>query len=348
MGDRFSTLWMMTTLRSFIVWALTTCNTGNMSQNHTHSHLNQLAKQNITRLSLSLFLTLGFVILEAGAGLASNSLALLTDAAHNVTDVLALGLSWFAIRLTGRPSNARNTYGYHRAGILVALINSTTLVLIALGIFYEAYQRFISPPVVQSRILIGVGIIAVIVNFVTAWLVHKGSDHDLNLRSAFIHLVGDVLSTIGAVIAGVIIYFTKANWLDPFVSVLIGLLILYNAAIILRETVDILLESTPRDVDVKTLVGDIMKVDGVLGIHDIHVWSLTRSLRTMSAHILAHDLPISSCAEIHRRVNELVYHRYNIAHATLQLECVDCGPDSLFCNLQHVHVDETPASLTRH
>jgi cobalt-zinc-cadmium efflux system protein len=317
-----------------------------MSQNHTHSHINQLAAQTKARLALSLFLTLGFVVIEAGAGFFSNSLALLTDAAHNLTDVLALGLSWFAIRLTSQPSDERNTYGYHRAGILVALINSTTLVLIALGIFYEAYQRFINPPEVRSQILIGVGIIAVVVNFVTAWLVHQGSDHDLNLRSAFIHLMGDVFSTIGAVIAGVIIYFTKANWLDPFVSALIGVLILYNAAIILRETIDILLESTPRDVDIKAMVDDIKQVNGVLGIHDIHVWSLSKSLRTMSAHILTHDLPISSCAEIHRDVNELVYHRYNIAHATLQLECVDCGPDALYCNLNRVRGEEVPASLS--
>ena len=316
-----------------------------MPQNHTQSHLNQIARQNISRLSLSLFLTLGFVVVEAAAGYFANSLALLTDAAHNVTDVIALSLSWLAIRLTARPANARNTYGYHRAGILVALINSTTLVLIALGIFYEACQRFISPPEVQSQILIGVGLIAVIVNFVTAMLVHRGSDYDLNLRSAFIHLMGDVLSTVGAVMAGVIIYFTKANWLDPFVSVLIGLLILYNAVIILRETVDILLEAAPRDVDVKTMVNEIMQVDGVLGVHDLHVWSLTQSLRTMSAHILTHDLPISSCAGIHRRVNDLIYHRYNIAHATLQFECVDCDPDSLYCSLNHIHADEAPASL---
>jgi len=146
-------------------------------------------------------------------------------------------------------------------------------------------------------------------------------------------LMGDVLSTIGAVIAGVIIYFTNANWLDPFVSVLIGFLILYNAWGILRDAVDILLEATPRDVDANKLVHDVMQIKGVLGVHDLHVWSLTQSLRTMSAHILTDDLPISAGANIQRQVNEIVYHRYNIAHATLQLECVDCLPDSLYCDL---------------
>lgn len=312
---------------------------------HTHSHLREASKQTIQRLSLSLFLTLAFVVIEAGAGIFANSLALLTDAAHNFTDVIALGLTWFAVRITAQPANAQRTYGYHRAGILVALLNSTTLVLISVGIFSEAYHRLISPPEVQSSVLIVVGLIAVVINLVTAFLVHRGSEHDLNLRSAFVHLMGDVLSTVGAVIAGVLIFFTGANWLDPLVSVLIGFLILYNAWGILRDAVDILLESTPRDVDVQAMVRDIARVDGVMGVHDIHVWSLTQSLRTMSAHILTDDLHISAGVEIQRQINELLDQRYNIAHATLQLECVDCFPDSLYCDLNgHFHVDDAQRS----
>lgn len=314
------------------------------NHSHTHSHLREAAKQTTTRLSLSLFLTLAFVVIEAGAGIFANSLALLTDAAHNLTDVIALGLTWFAVRITAQPANAQKTYGYHRAGILVALLNSTTLVLISLGIFYEAYRRFMSPPEVQSGILIGVGLIAVVINLITALLVHRGSQSDLNLRSAFVHLMGDVLSTVGAVIAGIIIYFTDANWLDPLVSVLIGFLILYNAWGILRDAVDILLESTPRDVNIKNMVDDIIQVDGVLGIHDIHVWSLTQNLRTMSAHILTDDLPISTGTEIQRQITEILAHRYNIAHTTLQLECVDCFPNRLYCDLNgHFHVDDVSA-----
>ncbi len=281
-------------------------------------------------------------MLEGAAGIFANSLALLTDAAHNFTDVIALGLSWYAVSLTTRPSNSQKTYGYHRAGILVALANSTTLVLISLGVFYEAYRRFMSPPEVKSGVLVVVGLIAVAVNLVTALLVRRGSEHDLNLRSVFLHLIGDVVSTIGAVIAGIIIYFTHANWLDPFVSVLIGFLILYNAWGILRETVGILLESSPRDVDMQAMVADIKQVKGVLGVHDLHVWSLAQNLRTMSAHILTDDLPISEGAEIQRQVNEVVFHRYNIAHATLQLECVDCEPDALYCEINeasHRHTD---------
>lgn len=316
---------------------------------NTHPHSDEASRKTTARLSLSLFLTLAFVLSEAGAGIFANSLALLTDAAHNLTDVIALGLTWFAVRITSQPANAQKTYGYHRAGILVALLNSTTLVIISLGIFYEAYQRFMNPPEVDSGILIGVGLIAVIINLVTALLVHRGSEHDLNLRSAFVHLMGDVLSTVGAVIAGVIIYFTNANWLDPFVSVLIGFLILYNAWGILKDAIDILLEATPRDVDVQAMVKDIAQVEGVLGVHDIHVWSLTQSLRTMSAHILTNDLHLSAGADIQLRINELLSHRYNIAHATLQLECVDCAPDSLYCDLKgHVHIDASSIAPHSH
>ena len=306
---------------------------------HVHSHLAALARQTTNRFALSLGLTLAFVIIEAISGILSNSLALLTDAAHNLTDVIALALSWYAIRLTSQPANGRKTYGYHRAGILVALLNSTTLVVISLGIFYEAYRRFMSPPEVQSGILITVGSLAVLINLATALLVHRGSNTDLNVRSTFVHLMGDVLSTMGAVIAGVIIYFTGANWLDPLVSVLIGFLILYNAWGILRDSVEILLESTPRDIDTSQLVQDVKEIKGVLGVHDLHIWSITQNLRTMSAHILTDDLSISAGAAIQRQINEIVFHHYNIAHATLQLECVGCLPN-LYCDmteLDHSH-----------
>jgi len=302
----------------------------------SHRHFGQVMRVTSSRLALSLFITAGFVVVEALGGFFANSLALLTDAAHNLTDVMALGLSWYAIRLTEQPSNSHNTYGYHRAGILVALLNSTTLVLISLGVFYEAYRRLISPPEVKSEILVPVALLALAVNGITAWLVRRGDQSDLNLRALFLHLMGDVASTSGAVIAGIVIYFTRANWLDPFVSVLIGGLIVYTAWGILRETVEILLESTPRDVDVEAMVGEIMGVQGVLGVHDLHVWSLTHRLRTMSAHILTQDIPISAGTRIQDEVTRLLRGRYNISHATLQLECAGCDPDGLYCDIDGV------------
>jgi cobalt-zinc-cadmium efflux system protein len=285
-----------------------------------------------------------FVIVEVIAGIFGNSLALLTDAAHNFTDVIALGLSWYALKIAAKPAHAGKTFGYHRVGILVALINSTTLILIALGIFYEAWKRFIAPPEVNSTLLIGVGALAFFVNFVTAWLVKDGSEHDLNLRSAFLHLMGDVLSTLGAVIAGVIIAFTRWNWLDPLVSALIGLFILWNAWGILRQSVGILLESAPESVDMDSMIQSMQKVDGVRGVHDLHVWSLNESLRALSAHIVIDDVSISQGACLQKRLNQMLEHEYNIRHATLQLECVECETKTLFCDISDAYRHSHSAS----
>jgi cobalt-zinc-cadmium efflux system protein len=296
------------------------------TEDQAHSHFGEIARQTGTRLAIALAITLAFVVVEAVAGWYSNSLALLSDAAHNLTDVFALALSWIAIRLSQRPSSARHTYGFHRAGILVALVNSLTLILMSFWIFYEAYQRLASPPEMQPGVLVVVGALALGVNLGTAMLIRAGSQHDLNLRSAFIHLMGDVFSTAGAMLAGVVILITGWYWLDALVSILIGILILWNAWKILHETVDILLESTPRDVDLGQLVIDMRSVEGVRGVHDLHVWSINQSLRTLSAHIVTDDQAISAGVALQRGLNELLASRYGIAHATLQLECADCLP----------------------
>ena len=305
---------------------------------HSHTHFGEVSRQTSKRLTLSLVITAAFVVVEIIAGIFGNSLALLTDAAHNFTDVIALGLSWYALRIATKPAHAGKTYGYHRVGILVALVNSTTLIIIAIGIFIEAWHRFITPPEVDSTILIGVGALAFIINIVTAWMVKEGSENDINLRSAFLHLMGDVLSTLGAVIAGVIIAFTQWNWLDPLVSVLIGVFILYNAWGILRQTIRILLESTPENVDMDQMVNDLLQVDGVRGVHDLHVWSISENLRMLSAHIITDDLLVSTAMSIQESINEFLAHNYNIQHATLQMECEGCGNGLLYCEIKdHQH-----------
>jgi cobalt-zinc-cadmium efflux system protein len=302
-----------------------------------HEHNLTLSRTTIRRLALSLVITLVLVIVEVLTGFLADSLALLTDAAHNLTDIFALALTWWALWVTTKPANSSKTYGYHRAGILVALVNSTTLVLIALGIFYEAWKRFVAPPEVQADILIGVGVVAVVINLVTALLVRRGVENDLNLRSAFLHLMGDVLSTVAAVVAGIIIRFTGWNWLDALVSVLIGFLILWNAWGIMREALEILMESTPADIDMDALRSDMLAIEGVRGVHDLHVWSITRSLRTLSAHLITDDISISLGAKIQSAVGEMLAQRHGISHATLQLECVDCAPVGLYCDITINH-----------
>lgn len=286
--------------------------------------------------------TLLFVGFEAVAGWRANSLALLTDAAHNLTDAMALGLSWAAVAIAEQPANSRKTFGYHRVGILVALINSTVLALIAMGVMYEAYRRYSAPPPVHAETLIWVGAAAFVVNAGTAWLVSHGSKHDLNLRSAFLHLMGDVFSTLGAVAAGIGIWLTGLDWLDPAASILIGLLILWNAFAILQESLEILLESAPRDIDMSIMVRDLLRVPGVRGVHDLHVWSISKSLRMLSAHILTDDIPVSEGTRILAGVKEVVRHEYGITHSTFQLECTGCDPDRLYCDLNGHHGGRSP------
>lgn len=290
-----------------------------------------------TRLTLALVITLLFVVIEALAGWWANSLALLTDAVHNLTDVATLALTWYTLRMALRPANSGKTFGYHRAGILAAVVNSVSLILIALGIWLEAYRRWVNPLEVDAPLMTAVALIALLVNGGTAWLVHQGSKTDLNLRSAFIHLLGDVISTAGAILAGLIIAFTGWNWLDPLVSVLIGLLIVLSAWSILREALDVLLEATPGDIRMDQMVADIKQIEGILDVHDLHVWSLNRSLRFLSAHLVIENLLVSQTGPIQAEVNQLLRQRYRIDHTTLQFECSGCSSPDLYCDLALTH-----------
>ncbi len=286
---------------------------------------------------LALGATLAFVVFEVAAGIFANSLALVTDAAHNITDVIALGLSWYALRMAARPANASKTFGYHRVGIVVALVNGLSLVLISLYIFYEAIQRLFNPLPVQDNILVVVALLAFFVNGGTALLVRHGSERDLNQQSAFLHLAGDAAATLGAFVAGIGIALTGWDWLDPLASILIAGLILWNVVTIVRESLDILLEGTPSDVDMPAMVQAMEGVPGVRGVHDLHVWSIAQNLRALSAHILTDNMTIREGADVQREINELLHERYGIAHATLQLECSGCEPDALYCDMNHDH-----------
>ncbi len=304
-----------------------------MQDQYTNQNPSNIQKQRSNRLALSLWITLGFVIFEIVSGYLANSLALLTDAAHNLTDVLTLALSWAAIRLALKPANSNHTYGYHRVGILIALVNAASLILVSAFVGFEAYRRFREPLEIQSTLMSLTSGIAFIVNLVTALLIRHGSQSDLNLRSAYLHLMGDVFSTFGAFVAGIAIAFTGYNWLDPLVSLMIVGFILWNALKIVLETVRILLESSPRDINVDQLIQDLRQIPGVIDVHDLHVWSITAEMRSLSAHIVTHDISLSEGAIIQEKIGRLLRQQYAIAHATLQLECQECQPARLFCDL---------------
>lgn len=277
--------------------------------------------------------TLLFVVGEAAAGVFSNSLALVSDSAHNFTDAVTLGLSLYAFRLSQRPANPAKTFGYHRAGILAALINATTLIGISLLILYEALHRLAAPPAVGETLIVAVALVAFVLNTAIALSLRRASARDLNVRSAFVHMLGDAVSTLGVAAAGLAIALTGLRLLDPLVSILIAAIIAWSSWRILRETVDILLEGTPRGIDMDAMVRDLLRVRGVRGVHDLHAWSIDSNLRALSAHVLTDNISLDEGAAIQREINQVLIHRYAIAHTALQLECEGCDPDALYCEL---------------
>jgi cobalt-zinc-cadmium efflux system protein len=285
------------------------------------------------RLEIALIVTAVFVLGEIAAGIYSNSLALLSDAAHNFTDALAMALSLYALRLSQRPANNAKTYGYHRAGILAALVNAGTLIGIGALIFYEAIRRIVAPPAVRENIMIVIALVAFAMNVSIAVMLRQSGKRDLNVRTAFVHMAGDALATVGVLAAGIAIAFTGMVVLDPLSSILIGAIIVWSSWSILRETVDILLEGTPRGIDMDAMLNDLMKIEGVRGVHDLHAWSITSNLRALSAHVLTGDVSISEGAIIQSEINQMLLRNYDIAHTALQLECEDCNPDALYCEL---------------
>jgi cobalt-zinc-cadmium efflux system protein len=283
---------------------------------------------------IGFILTVGFVVIEFVAGLVANSLALISDAGHNLTDALALAFSWWAIRISRRAPNFNKTYGYHRAGILAASINASTLVLISLFIFYEGVQRIIHPPRVEGWTVLGIASVALLVNLSVAWLLHGWSKDDLNTRSAFLHIVGDAAASLGVIIAGIIEITTGWVYADPLISIMIGLFILVSSWTIIKEATNILLEGSPADVDMVVLMKDIMSQPRVTDVHDLHVWTIGRDFKALSCHItIDNECSLHEAHETIHTINHMLEDKYQIKHATLQAECHSCGTGETICQL---------------
>ena len=268
-------------------------------------------------------MTLGYIVLLVIAGIRSHSLALLSEAGHNLSDFLALLLSLVAVYLQARPPSATKTYGYHRAGVLAALINAASLVVIAFFIFYEACRRLQNPEHVQAGTMMWVAAAGVVMNAVIAWLLYRAGG-DVNIRSALIHEVGDTLSTAAVIIGGWVILLTGQYWIDSALSFGIGALILWSSFGILRETMNILLEGTPRGVKLDLLAAAIRKVEGVNDVHDLHVWSIGSESHALSCHIAIADIPPSVSERILRDVKEVLRMDFRVEHTTIQFEHAEC------------------------
>ncbi len=305
-----------------------------MNNGHAgHYHTHNMAKQS---LRLAFFLTVVILVAELVGGFLANSLALLSDAGHVVTDLFALGLAWFAVGQAERPANARKTFGYHRVGILAALANAVTLIVIALAISWEAVQRFQHPEPVQPLIMFISAGIGIAVNLFIGLSLQKEGDN-LNIRAATLHVFGDVGASVGVVVAGIIILLTGWTFFDPLLSIGIAVLIAIGAWQILRETTGILLEGVPKGISLSNLVDDMRSIEGIQDVHDLHVWSITSGMSALSCHALIANLPPSESSLILDSLTTMLSQKYHIGHTTIQFECdphQGACMDGLYCHME--------------
>jgi cobalt-zinc-cadmium efflux system protein len=283
--------------------------------NHRHDHARGASQRT---LLIVLVLTFGYMIAEAVGGYFANSLALLSDAGHMFTDVAALALALFAVRFASRPATPRKTYGFYRLEILAALANGVTLIALSLLICVEAYGRLRSPEEVQGWTLIGISLGGLIVNLISAWLLSRAHKESLNIRGAFLHVLGDLLGSVAAIAAGVFIIWRGWRWADPVFSVFISLLIIYNAWRLVAGAVNILLEGAPSHINAAAVEQAIGAIAGVRAVHDLHIWTITSDRHAVTAHVVVNDAGESY--RILREVREMLAERFALAHSTIQIE----------------------------
>lgn len=280
------------------------------------------------RLRQALLLTVLILAVELAGGVWSHSLALLSDAGHVTTDIFALGLAWFAVKQTERPADEARSYGYHRAGILAAMANGATLIVLVFVIAWEAAQRFVHPEPVQGGVVVVSALVGVAVNGYVA-LSFREQGSNLNIRAAVLHAVGDLLASIGVIVAGLVILFTRWLFVDPLVSILIAALIGWNAFKIVGETVNILLEGTPRGMDVSAIRHELARVKGVISHHDLHVWSISSEHMALSAHVVIEELSLPDSEHVMREIESRLCERFGIGHTTIQVEfCHPCSGEA--------------------
>ena len=276
-------------------------------------------------LKVALALTCAVLVVEFAGGLISHSLALLSDAGHVLTDVFALGLAWFAVAQSKRPADSRRSYGYHRVSILAALVNSVTLIVIVLAIAYEAIRRLAHPEPVQGGIVIATALVAIAINLFVAFGLRKET-RSLNVRAALMHVIGDLAASVGVVVAGIVILLTGWLYIDPLLSLGIAVLIAFGAWQIVRETVNLLLEGTPGEVDLAAVTKEITSTEHVTSMHDLHVWALSSEEMALSCHVVVSDRPLADVEHVVRDLEGRLCTKFAIGHTTIQVEsCHPCG-----------------------
>jgi len=299
---------------------------------HDHGGHDHGFQKSRKALLIAVAVTGAIMVVEIIGGLLSNSLALLSDAGHMLTDVSSLILSLIALQLTTRPSSPTRTYGFYRMEILAALINGSTLVLISVWIFYEAYQRLQAAEVVDSLTMLGVAAVGLVANGIAAWAMLSSSRENLNIRGAYLHILGDLLSSVGVLVGGLMIYYTNWYWIDPVLSVGICIVILRGAILLVKESVNILLEAVPREVDLNEVQRSLRTLPGIKDTHHVHLWAISSGIYALSAHLLIDDLMMSETGKIIEEANLLLLKKFKISHTTIQLECENCT-EGFYCTM---------------
>lgn len=312
--------------------------TGHQHPGHEHEHgLQQTPVGGKKDLLIALSITLLMMVVEIIGGLLSNSLALLSDAGHMFIDNISLLLSFFAMKFATMPATEKKTFGFYRLEILAALINGVTLVLISLYIIYEAYFRIIHPQPVHGMLMLVIAVIGLVANIIGAAVLMKHRHTNLNIHGAFLHIMGDAAVSVGVIIGGIVIVNTGWYLIDPILSILISCVIIYGAWQLLKESVNILLESAPAHINIKSVAAEIAKIKGVREAYHIHLWTITSGVYALSAHVLIDDQLVSGSRELIDEIRSLLLRKFNVLHSTIQLECEKCdiGPMGSFCSLPY-------------
>jgi len=302
-----------------------------VEERRLHSHAHHHSQSTGSVLVWSLVVTSAFVVIEVFAGIRAHSLALISDAGHNFTDALALGLAWLGFYLQSKPADETKTFGYHRAGVLSAFVNALTLVALSAWIIYESIARLTHPQFPDETVMMAVAALGLAMNGGIMLALKRASHGDVNIRGAFIHMLGDALGSIAIIAGALAIRYTGWWQVDPILSILIALLIVWTAWDIIRESLNILLEGLPRGLRLCDVTCAMKATAGVLDVHDLHIWSLGSSAHALSCHVLIEDVPPSASDVILRRINGVLEEKFRIAHTTVQFEHVSCAISETGC-----------------
>ncbi len=303
------------------------------SHGHGHGHIDLDSKNLLWATLLNLIIT----TVEIAGGILSNSLALLSDAIHNLGDTFAVLLAWIANKISKRSATSRKTFGYKRAEILAALLNAALLIVIIVFLFREAIIRFDNPEPIKGLLMFVVATIGLLANLTAVLLLKKDSDKNINIRAAYLHLLGDTVSSVAVIVGSVLIYFFKIYWLDPVLTILIGLYILKETFSILQESLDILMQSTPKNIEPEKIQASLINIEGIENIHHVHIWKLNDTLVHFECHVDAsEDYPISETNKIKKQIEEILFHEFEINHITIQFEYNCCDDKRL---IKHSNID---------